>query len=115
MGSTESMVCPPAMGMPAARHIFCPLRMMAAMLLSLLFTFTYATWAAKSRRAEQVLIPLLDILQSVPILGFISVTVVFFMSLAPGLMLGAELAAIFALLAGRCAIRSGTALRGRGC
>ncbi|MBN8921319.1 MAG: sulfonate ABC transporter permease, partial [Rhizobiales bacterium] len=60
------------------------LRMLAAMLLSLVFTFTYATWAAKSRRAEQVLIPLLDILQSVPILGFISVTVVFFMSLAPG-------------------------------
>ena len=34
--------------------------------------------------------PLLDILQSVPILGFISVTVVFFMSLAPGRVLGAE-------------------------
>lgn len=73
------------------------LRMLAAMALSLLFTFTYATWAAKSRRAEQVLIPLLDILQSVPILGFISVTVVFFMSLAPGRMLGAELAAVFAI------------------
>ncbi len=73
------------------------LRMLAAMALSLLFTFTYATWAAKSRRAEQVLIPLLDILQSVPILGFISVTVVFFMSLAPGKMLGAELAAVFAI------------------
>ncbi|MBC6962542.1 MAG: ABC transporter permease subunit [Nitrosomonas sp.] len=73
------------------------LRMLAAMVLSLIFTFTYATWAAKSRRAEQVLIPLLDILQSVPILGFISVTVVFFMSFAPGKMLGAELAAIFAI------------------
>lgn len=73
------------------------LRMLAAMLLSLLFTFTYATWAAKSRRAELVLIPILDILQSVPILGFISVTVVFFMSLAPGLMLGAEFAAVFAI------------------
>lgn len=73
------------------------LRMLAAMVLSLVFTFTYATWAAKSRRAEQVLIPLLDILQSVPILGFISVTVVFFMSLAPGMVLGAELAAIFAV------------------
>jgi|SRR5689334_1052358 len=71
------------------------LRMLAAMLLSLLFTFTYATWAAKSRRAEVLLIPLLDILQSVPILGFLSVTVVFFMSLAPGRVLGAELAAIF--------------------
>ncbi|SMF81622.1 NitT/TauT family transport system permease protein [Tistlia consotensis] len=73
------------------------LRMLAAMGLSLLFTFTYATWAAKSRRAEFVLIPLLDILQSVPILGFISVTVVFFMSLAPGRMLGAEFAAVFAI------------------
>ena len=66
------------------------LRMLAAMVLSLLFTFTYATWAAKSRRAEVLLIPLLDILQSVPILGFLSVTVVFFMSLAPGKVLGAE-------------------------
>ncbi|MCG3200723.1 MAG: hypothetical protein NFCOHLIN_00585 [Gammaproteobacteria bacterium] len=73
------------------------LRMLAAMILSLVFTFTYATWAAKSRRAEQVLIPLLDILQSVPILGFISVTVVFFMSLAAGRVLGAELAAVFAI------------------
>lgn len=73
------------------------LRMLVAMALSLLFTFTYATWAAKSRRAELILIPLLDILQSVPILGFISVTVVYFMSLAPGLVLGAEFAAIFAI------------------
>jgi len=73
------------------------LRMLAAMLLSLLFTFTYATAAAKSRRAEVVLIPILDILQSVPILGFISITIVFFMSLAPGLVLGAEFAAIFAI------------------
>src|SRR5262245_12522314 len=73
------------------------LRMLAAMLLSLLFTFTYATVAAKSRRAEAVLIPILDILQSVPILGFISITIVFFMSLAPGLVLGAEFAAIFAI------------------
>ncbi|MFC0217806.1 ABC transporter permease [Pseudochelatococcus lubricantis] len=73
------------------------MRMLAAMALSLVFTFTYATCAARSRHAEQILIPLLDILQSVPILGFISVTVVFFMSLAPGKALGAELAAIFAI------------------
>ena len=73
------------------------LRMLIAMVLSLLFTFTYATLAAKSRRAELLLVPLLDILQSVPILGFISVTVVFFMSLAPGRVLGAEFAAIFAI------------------
>jgi NitT/TauT family transport system permease protein len=73
------------------------LRMLVALLLSLVFTFTYATAAAKSRRAEALLVPLLDILQSVPILGFISVTVVFFMSLAPGRVLGAEFAAIFAI------------------
>ncbi len=73
------------------------LRMLVAMAFSLVFTFTYATWAAKSTRAGAVLVPLLDILQSVPILGFISVTVVFFLSLAPGRILGAELAAVFAI------------------
>jgi len=73
------------------------LRMLIAMVLSLIFTFTYATLAAKNRSAERLLVPLLDILQSVPILGFISVTVVFFMSLAPGRVLGAEFASIFAI------------------
>jgi len=73
------------------------LRILIAMMLSLVFTFTYATLAAKSRSAERLLVPLLDILQSVPILGFISVTVVFFMSLAPGRVLGAEFASIFAI------------------
>jgi NitT/TauT family transport system permease protein len=78
----------------AARTV---LRMMVALTLSLLFTFTYATLAAKNKRAELLLIPMLDILQSVPILGFISVTVVFFMALAPGRVLGAEFASIFAI------------------
>ena len=73
------------------------LRMFAALVASLLFTFTFATLAAKSRRAGMMLVPLLDILQSVPILGFLSFTVVFFMSLFPGQVLGAELAAIFAI------------------
>jgi NitT/TauT family transport system permease protein len=73
------------------------LRMLIAMVLSLIFTFTYATFAAKSKTAERILVPLLDILQSVPILGFISVTVVFFMALAPGRVLGAEFASIFAI------------------
>src|SRR5579862_8375218 len=73
------------------------LRMLVAMALSLIFTFTYATLAAKNKQAERLLVPLLDILQSVPILGFISVTVVFFMALAPGRVLGAEFAAIFAI------------------
>jgi NitT/TauT family transport system permease protein len=73
------------------------LRMLVAMVFSLIFTFTYATFAAKNKYAERILVPLLDILQSVPILGFISVTVVFFMELAPGRVLGAEYAAIFAI------------------
>ena len=66
------------------------LRMFAALAASLVFTFTYATLAAKSRRAEMILIPVLDILQSVPILGFLSFTVAFFLNLFPGNMLGAE-------------------------
>ncbi len=70
------------------------LRMLIAMIASLLFTFTYATLAAKSRRAEVVLVPLLDILQSLPILGF-SITILFFLSLTPGRVAGAEMAAIF--------------------
>ncbi|MGI4952232.1 MAG: ABC transporter permease [Janthinobacterium lividum] len=73
------------------------LRMFAALACSLLFTLTYATWAAKSRRAGLVLVPVLDILQSVPILGFLTFTVVFFLNLFPGQVLGAELAAIFAI------------------
>jgi len=73
------------------------LRMLAALAASLVFTLTYATLAAKSRRAEMVLIPLLDVLQSVPILGYLSFTVLFFVGLFPGSMLGPELAAIFAI------------------
>jgi NitT/TauT family transport system permease protein len=73
------------------------LRMFAALGASLVFTFVYATIAAKSRRAEMVLIPLLDVLQSVPILGFLSFTVAFFLGLFPGSTFGAELAAIFAI------------------
>jgi NitT/TauT family transport system permease protein len=73
------------------------LRMLIAMGVSLLFTFTYATWAAKSPRAGLLLVPLLDILQSLPILGFLSVTVVWFLSLSPGRVFGAELACVFTI------------------
>jgi len=73
------------------------MRMLAALVASLIFTFTYATPAAKSRRAEMILIPLLDVLQSVPVLGYLSFTVVFFVSLFRGRALGPELAAIFAI------------------
>ena len=94
LSATPLSLAPGNLPLYAARTT---LRMFAALALSLLFTFTYATWAAKSPRAEKLLVPLLDILQSVPILGFISVTVVFFLSLVPGRVLGAEFAAIFAI------------------
>ncbi|WFU80789.1 ABC transporter permease subunit [Bradyrhizobium sp. CIAT3101] len=73
------------------------LRMLLAIVCSTIFTFVYAAIAAKSRRAEMVMIPVLDILQSVPILGFLTFTVVFFMNLFPSQVLGAELASVFAI------------------
>src|SRR5262249_39602514 len=69
----------------------------AAIVVSLLFTFIVATLAAKSRRAEMIIIPALDILQSVPVLGFLTFTVTFFIGLFPGRQLGAECASIFAI------------------
>jgi NitT/TauT family transport system permease protein len=73
------------------------LRMFIGLILSVLFTFVYATAAARLRRAEKVLIPLLDILQSVPVLGFLTVTVTAFINLFPGSELGLECASIFAI------------------
>ena len=73
------------------------MRMLLAIVCSTVFTFIYSAIAAKSRRAEMVMIPLLDILQSVPILGFLTFTVVFFLNLFPGNVLGAELACVFAI------------------
>ncbi|HKT19145.1 MAG TPA: ABC transporter permease subunit [Stellaceae bacterium] len=73
------------------------LRMIAALIASLVFSLAYAAVAAKSKRAEKILIPVLDILQSVPILGFLSITVTGFLALFPGSLLGYECAAIFAI------------------
>jgi NitT/TauT family transport system permease protein len=73
------------------------LRMGAALVASLVFSLAYAALAAKSRAAEKILIPVLDILQSVPILGFLSITVTGFIALFPGRLLGVECAAIFAI------------------
>ena len=73
------------------------LRMFAAIAVSLVFALAYGALCAKSRRAGIVLIPLLDLLQSVPILGFLSFTVAGFMALFPGRALGAECAAVFAI------------------
>jgi NitT/TauT family transport system permease protein len=71
------------------------LRMFAAIFASLLFTFVVATLAAKSRKAGLVIVPALDILQSIPVFGFLTFTVTFFIGLFPRSELGVELAAIF--------------------
>jgi NitT/TauT family transport system permease protein len=73
------------------------LRMALALVASLVFSLGYAALAAKSRRAERILIPVLDVLQSVPILGFLSITVTGFIALFPGSLMGYECAAIFAI------------------
>ena len=71
--------------------------MFIAFAASLLFTFIYGYIAAKSLRARKVMLPLLDILQSVPVLGFLSITVTGFLALFPGSLLGVECASIFAI------------------
>jgi NitT/TauT family transport system permease protein len=77
------------------------LRMFIALGFSTLFTFVYGYAAARSKRAERVLVPLLDILQSVPVLGFLSVTVTGFIALFRGSLLGLEAASIFAIFTGQ--------------
>ncbi|OPH56436.1 sulfonate ABC transporter permease [Paenibacillus ferrarius] len=77
------------------------LRMFIAFGFSLLFTFVYGRIAAYNRIAEKIMIPAIDILQSVPVLGFLSATVLMFMALFPGSLLGVECAAIFAIFTGQ--------------
>lgn len=77
------------------------LRMFIAFFFSLLFTFIYGRAAARNKTAQKVMIPILDILQSIPVLGFLSMTVVGFMALFPHSLLGLEFASIFAIFTGQ--------------
>lgn len=77
------------------------LRMFVALIFATGFTFVYGYVAARSQAAEKVLIPLLDILQSVPVLGFLSVTVTAFITLFRGSLLGLEAASVFAIFTGQ--------------
>lgn len=72
-------------------------RMLIALFFSLLFTFIFGTWAAKSPRARLLIIPVIDICQSIPVLGFLSAAIVTFIALFPGSLLGPECAAILAI------------------
>ncbi len=73
------------------------LRMFIAYALSLAFSLVYGRIAAYHKFAERIMIPALDILQSVPVLGFLSITVTAFLALFPGNLFGAECACIFAI------------------
>ncbi|HYK27974.1 MAG TPA: ABC transporter permease subunit [Streptosporangiaceae bacterium] len=93
--STTINTSPSQLPYYAARSL---LRMFIALLFSFAFSLSYAYLAARNRRARRVLIPALDILQSVPVLGFLAVTVTFFTQVVfPGTELGLEAAAIFAV------------------
>lgn len=78
----------------AARSL---LRMFIALGLSAVFTLVYGTAAARLRRAEKVLVPILDVLQSIPILVFLPIALTFFIKVFPNNLLGLELASIFVI------------------
>jgi NitT/TauT family transport system permease protein len=69
--------------------------------LSLIFTLAYGYWAARDRVAEKVLVPLLDILQSVPVLGFLPGLVLALAYLFPSNNIGLEIAAILMIFTGQ--------------
>lgn len=88
------------------------LRMWIAFACSLCFAVTVGYVAARHRTARMFILPALDVLQSVPVLGFLSATVTAFMALFPGSLLGVECAAIFAIFTGQVC-RSSPSLRQR--
>lgn len=76
-------------------------RGLLAYVLSLIFTFAYGYWAAKDHIAEKVLIPLLDILQSIPVLGFLPGLVLALVAIFPNSNIGLELAAVIMIFTGQ--------------
>ena len=71
------------------------LRMVAAYALSLGFALAYGYYAATRRTGERVMIPVLDILQSVPILGFFPFAVAILAAATPGSFVGPNFASVF--------------------
>src|SRR5262249_5227332 len=80
---------------------FSMMRGLAAYVLSLAFTLVYGFWAAKDARAERLLVPLLDILQSIPVLGFMPGLVLALVALFPRTNVGLELAAVIMIFTGQ--------------
>jgi NitT/TauT family transport system permease protein len=77
-------------------YAFCSFyRMLAAYIISLIFSIIYGLAATRGRLWERILIPAVDIAQSVPVVGFFPAAVFFFVALAHGSRLGVEMAAVF--------------------
>jgi NitT/TauT family transport system permease protein len=77
------------------------LRMWIAFAFSLAFALGAGYLAAKNARARMLILPAMDVLQSVPVYGFLAATVTAFMALFPGSLVGVECAAIFAIFTGQ--------------
>ncbi len=75
--------------------LYSTIRMSLAFVLSLVFAIAFGTAAATGRRAGEILIPILDILQSVPILAFFPPALLFFYTTTGGSNFGKEIAVIF--------------------
>ncbi len=105
--TSEQMAKPYALGEPlriSLDPIYLPgyalrtvLRLFIALLFSVLFSFVVGTIAAKNRQAERIIIPAIDVLQAVPVLSFLAITVIGFIRFFPGSLLGPECASIFAV------------------
>lgn len=81
--------------------LFSLVRGLAAYCISFLFTIVYGYWAARDRLAERLLVPILDILQSIPVLGFMPGVVLALVSLFPNSNIGLELAAVLMIFTGQ--------------
>jgi len=105
--NSQQMAAPYAIGQPIALSLspfklpgyalHTVIRMFIALFFSVLASFILGAWAAKSKRAEQIIIPAIDVLQAVPVLSFLALTVSGFIQLFPGSLLGPECASIFVI------------------
>ena len=76
-------------------------RGLIAFVISLAFTLVYGYWAAKDAMAERVLVPLLDILQSIPVLGFFPPVLLALVAIFPHNNVGLELACVIMIFTGQ--------------
>lgn len=73
------------------------MRMFIALFFSFVFAFVFGSMAAKNRAAEKIIIPAIDVMQSIPVIGFLEITFIWFLYLFKGSFLGPECASIFAV------------------